>query len=226
MNVIQFLTDAWNKVVAWFGDKFWTLYNGALKAWDWAVDRANKAYNDAINWAWYYIRGLQSDLSAVIDWVDDELGRVIQNARDAAVDAMGGFAAWASDWINYLRSQVAGLSTTVSNLYNQTVASLSAWVNSQIDTVRRFVADNYGWVLALKAQLVALVSSLTPPRIAAIIDLIDRRAAQIATFFDDPLTFILDMLRPVVVTFLSFVLAYALGSTKHDLPPFPKWKDK
>lgn len=226
MNVIQFLTDAWQKVLAWFGDKFWTLYNGALKAWDWAVERANKAYNDAINWAWYYLRGLQADLSAIIDWVDDELGRVMQNARDAALDAIGGFTAWATDWINYLRGQVGALSSSVSNVYNQAVAALSSWVNAQIEAARRWVADTFGWALTIRTQLVALVASLTPARVAAMIDLIDRRATQIALFFDDPVTFTLDMLKPFIMTFLSFVLAYALGTTKYNLPPFPKWKEK
>lgn len=226
MSILTFLADQAGKVLAWFGDKFWTLYNGALNAWAWAVDRASKAFTDAVNWAWYQIQNISEDLSGVIDWVQDELGQLQGNVYEWARDALGSFQAWAVSWINYLSGQVAAIGAEVGNVYNQVVAGVSGWIAAQVEVARRWVSDTFGWILSIRTQVVGLVAALTPDKLAAILDLVNRRAAQIATFFDDPLQFILDVIQPKVLTFLSYVIAYALGSTKYTLPNMPKWRDK
>jgi len=214
------------KVYAWFGVNFSSLYEGASHAWSWASDLANHAYANAINYAY----GLYHTLQSLVTNTANYLQTLLNNAlRGVSEDITALF-----DWVEWKISQVTSVSVEfVVDLVNsalRSIASLSTYVDGifqgAIDYVLRWVNDNFGWVIDLRESVMGIVDVLTPENLRLMLEIIGRWINTIVTFFDNPLTFILDVIQERFVSFLCYILAWSLGTTIYDLPKTPPWKER
>lgn len=221
--LLSFLASQYNRVTEWFG---WLYDQGrtvVLNAYWWAYNEATHAYYNAVNYA-------VSLRDAVVSWVNTQVHNLttwIANARTDASAWVESAKAWAYNWIQYHYA--------LARYYAE---SLVVGAIGQINTLRGQIRD------ILRDALPGLIDALLPglrwllgvrDRIRYIIDLLDDNlVAKLVNFFTssyktamafaaDPLGFVCGLLWGVLVELMSWSIAYALGSTKYDLPPLPPW---
>lgn len=222
----EFLSWLWDqalKVYDWFGDSYDALREGAAHAWEWASTLAEQAYQRArslilqtgdylqqqIDWTLSYLYYLFSPL--LVD---------VQALKDRVFNAV---LTWTQTQIDYLTDLYNRAVTYVNDWVAYYWELTKAWIQARIDEVRRWIDDAYEWVLTIRDQLIALVQTGIATYAQPIYDFFSRLYALVWQFFDDPVKFILDLLWPKIVLYLSFAIAYAMGAAEDTLPPLPPW---
>ena len=225
----SFLSWVWAqayKVYIWFGDGFHSLYTAALNAWEWAYDLANEAYVKARQYAYELFQLAGTVAGITVEWVLQK----IRDARDGLIEDILAIYDWVQYQIDNLRNIyvdfVTGLVNGVKGLIVAARDFTRTLVTNALNYLRDWVNTLFGWVLNLKDRIIQLLSLLTTQRINAIIAFLTNWLNTVITFFQNPLGFILDVIQAVFVSFLCYVLAWSLGTTKYELPKQAPWKVK
>lgn len=222
----SFLSWLWSvaqRVYAWFGDRFDDLYKGAANAWSWAVGQASAALSAAKSYAYSLFKGFLNDLSGLEDWIDYQLDLLRKSISALEGLTWSDIEGWIDAQLSDLWDRLTAIAGSISSAISKLWSDVLAWVAARISDALAAVGAIYGWVNTVRAGILALISFFTPARIAQIVDLIETQLVNIKQFFANPVGFMLDLLWPVVTHFLSYAIAYSLGTTKSDLPPVPKW---
>ena len=215
-----------NKVYQWFGNSFNTLYNGALNAWKWAVEQSKNAYSQAIAYAFNLFKQVGQVAGLTVDWV---LGQIQQAIKGISEDVLGLF-----NWVEYKFSQVSAIASSViggfiNNVYAY-IESTKQWVITLFDNsiayAQQFINDALGWLLSIRDKLFQVLTLLTPERIQALLSFLTTWLNAVVLFFQNPLIFILDVIREKFISFVCYVIAWGLGTTKYDLPNEAPWKGR
>jgi len=212
------------KAYTWFGNSFNTFLNAVSNAWNWAVTQANNAYVNAVNYAYNQVVAAKANLIGYVDWLSNRITTLKQNVSD---DLLG-----LSNWIEWKISQIQSridsiVSVSLTEIFSIVDTSrnwLIAFIGGQIGWVVDWVSNNFGWVLNIRSAVISLLSMLTTDNVNRILNFLNAWLNTITLFFQNPLVFILDLIQPMVLAFLSYVLAFALGTTKYELPNIPPWR--
>lgn len=221
-----FLTWVYNqaeKVYTWFSDRFWSLYNAALNAWDWAMDWAAWALDAAKDWTWGIIREVYYDLTSLYDWVSYRFNNLANYIIPLVEQAIGSVIGWLNNQIAWLTDRLDSLTDWVSLTVSKVKTDLIAFFNSLMAGFRSDILSAWGWLTAIKTQLLGLIAAFTPDLIPSIVNFIKSYYALTVQFFTNPVKFIYDLVSASVVAFLSYLVAKGLGSVKYELPKPPSW---
>lgn len=213
-----------NKVYDWFGSAYYTLKNAAANAWNWAVDRAREAYQNAINWSYNQLLSVKTTLTGSIAW----LQQTVYTIRDGLMDDLSSFIDWVTwkfntlgDYASSLVNQaLSGITSTINWLTN----NVQVLIDNAVNWVWSRVMEALDWVISLRDRLLNLVTVFTTDRLSALLAFLSTGLNTITTFFANPVVFILDVIQEHVLGFLAYVIAWSLGSTKTDLPNDRPWR--
>ena len=221
---LAWLYTAASKVYQFFGSAYTSLYNGAANAWNWAVKQAADALNAAKTYAYQLFQSASAVAGITVSWVVQQIQSAINGIRE---DVIGLF-----DWVEYrfstlnayigqvIQGWVSNILTFVNdvrNEFNGIVGGITSYLLSWIQSA-------YGWVIELKEKLLSFLSLLTVDTINELIALLFTWKNTALIFFQNPVVFILDLIQDKVLDFLSYVLAWSLGTTKYDLPKSAPWR--
>lgn len=214
------------KIYDWFGSAYYTLKNAAANAWNWAAARAAEALAAARSYAYNLLAQAQASISSSINW----LKVYVANIRTGIYEEIRSL----TDWVEWKLSQVGTFAvdvfwSAVDNALSfiQSVRDdLTNLISSSIQWVFDKVSNTYSWLIGLRDKLIGLVSFFTTDRLNSLLGFFTNGLSALTTFIQNPLVFILDVIRDKFISFLCYVLAHALGTTKYDLPNQPTWKDR
>lgn len=212
------------KVYDWFGNTYYTLKNAAVNAWDWAVSKAQDAYNDAVA----YIIGIKQNIYSTIQSNLDWLVSKINDLRSGVIDDLLALYDWldvkfgqvkglVTEYVNDALSSLDGLLTSIQNTINALLTNGLNWLWQK-------VTDTYNWVLVIKSQVLNLLTVVNPAKLQALYLFINTWLNTLTLFFSNPLIFVLDLMQAKFTSFLCYVLAWSLGTTKYELPSKAPWK--
>lgn len=210
-------------VVDWFANWYTNAKNTVANVWNWIVDKAWEAYTWARNDAW--------------DWLSD-LGR---NAWDWFQQARADAWAWVKNAEMWAKSEVDAAKTWLEAKVNKARHDAASWVSQTktdalawVAAAKQNVLDHFegtlqhyrDWVNPLVTRTSALLDLLTsfPANIRSKLAIFaDDWFEPAALFFQHPEKFIFDILRPRILEYAEWILAYGLGAEGEDLPSFPLW---
>jgi phage-related protein len=214
-----------NKVYDWFGSTYYTLKHAAASAWNWAVEQAANAYNAAVNYAYHLLQTVQSGITSSIDWL---LGK-IADVRNSLLEDISGLFDWVEYKFNSIRDLVVnivndilgglwGLIDDARNFASLLFDNLLAWVVT-------WVMDNFGWVLNVRDAIFNLLEIFNPSTWNDVIEMLSGWKNTVLKFIENPIDFIFGVIQDKILAFLDYVIGWALGTIKYDLPAGRTWKD-
>jgi hypothetical protein len=214
-----------NKVYDWFGSTYYALKHAAASAWDWAVSQAQNAYNAAVSYAYNLLQSMQGGISSSVDWLLSKIAE-IRNGLIEDINAI-------FDWVESVRNSLVDL---IRNTINQAID----WLRTEINSARElssllfdnlfawvitWVMDNFGWVLSVRDGILGLLEIINPSTWADVLEMIFSWKNTLVRLIENPIDFIFGVIQNTILSFLDYVIGWALGTTKYDLPKNQPWKD-
>jgi len=224
--VWDFLTWLWTsswKVYWLVRDKFWSLYDVVYNVWT----RISQAASDAFRWARDWTADRIADVKATVTgWIDAAKAALwsgIAWAKDLAWQ-------WVQDAIQWVRDQLKIVDGWIDSAIQWLKDTVWQWIEDKIQQLRD---DIDHWLQPLKDAIAALdpfkqllqdlQTIFSPGNLTNFTDFLNRLYHQVAAFFENPISWIFNLLLPYAVSFGSYALGTAMGTVKYDLPPAPSW---
>lgn len=222
---LSWLLGVASKVYDWFGNAYYSLRNAASNAWNWAVSQAQNAISTAQAYALSLLHQINVTINNVILLFESKLGDIRQGFIDD-INAV-------YSWVDYRLAQIGSISTqwiidainSVRDFIQFNIDVINNTVQSIQENILTYVSSWISWLFEIRDQLINLINIFNPSFLAKIIDFFSRTITGMYLFFDNPVVFILDIIQAYFIAFLCYVVAWALGTTKYDLPVNPPWKD-
>ncbi len=226
--MISLLSWLWNRaarVYYFFGSLYNRIRSAALNAFNWAVDEANKALERAkakIAFAALVLRviinqSIAAVRRAILDWIDEQIAKVRGWISFASIIARILINAVKRELRDLIDANLAKL----IELKDKIEAKISGIVNAAIFNLIIILLP----LILLKDKIKALITTFDGGLLDALIDFFNRMYIFLSNFVERPLGMILGMLQGVILTFLSWVIGYAMGTEKYKLPPWPSWDE-
>ena len=222
-----------------------TLWNAA---WNWAVSKAQDAYNRAVAWAsrtydtvratawslYYQVRTFatnlfNSALSTIMYWYNRAVGAaqaIVKGVEDVLKALISDGAAWA---LYHFNQAVAGAIALVQGVRDTVTALRDRVIVWLVDNFNRAVASAQAIVDGVADVFNALVqeAQVKLENFKARVGLADpSQSSLLLQFLQHPGRFILAYVWNMFLEFLEWSLAYAIGTTIDPLPPLPNWFGK
>ncbi len=220
-GLLTWLWDRAGRVYAFFGWLYDRIKDAALNAWNWAVDRANNAYNGAMWWVRYYydrarnwIDRLRSDAWGwIIDtWIKTGLwiGQALADAR-AWIDAT-----WvkARDWAIAKGKEAIVLAV---DLFNKAVEGAQNLVNGVIALADALFVKALESAVGLFQQAQAELAEF---KLKVGIDTPEEEAT-LRAWLTNPIGTLAAYLKLIFTSMMQYSIAYGMGTVKYTLPPWP-----
>jgi len=221
-------------LLTWLYERSYRVYTWFDYLWDRAVDTVlhvpgwittkvvhyyNLAYAQVIDWYWRGValaRALyDAAVALVVKYYDLAYAQVIEWYWRAVALAQNFYNAA----LGFTQGLVDAAKAAIIGVINQAVLSLQrlvALAETSIVAWARPVVDLY-------PQLTDVIAGLSGGTLAKLITFAVSYYGSLTTFLDDPLAVIYAYIRDTFVTFLSYSIAYALGTEEATLPPWPVW---
>ena len=224
MGLWSFLRWLWNRrwrVIYLISVIFWSIVDVARHARGWienayrrAVDAARHLYHLAIQYAYslylsarrYVEEFVVAKLREFLGWLQQWIERI----RNTLIEYL-------SAVVERLRQYLLGVIFSVRD-YLITIVNVIKGMLEQVRVafeVLRRIVNSIRALVGLWSQYLSLT---TLQRLRAFFQPLWSRFWM---FFTSPLAFIMAFWRAYLLQFLSFAIAYALGTVKYDLPPWP-----
>jgi murein DD-endopeptidase MepM/ murein hydrolase activator NlpD len=243
--LLTWLVDRYQRVLEFFDALYYDIRAAALYAWDWAVGRANDAYNRAKSWA--------------IGWIDAvrvNLSNGIQAARTLAQDlynsALSSIQFWYGRAVAGAQALVNGVIDLAHALYNNGLQFALYWFNRAVDGARALVDGAIGLLRALEVRVLVWIAEGLARATAAAQAIVDGSAGVINAslgrldqaiadlkrsigaddpgtqgtllqFLSNPFGFLAAYVAGFLVEMLSDLIGHGLGAVKYTLPPPLTW---
>ena len=212
------------KVYAFFGSAFTSLYNGALNAWTWAVNQAQSALNSATTYAFNAVNAAKATLNNYLDLLNNKVNVI----RDSLIDDIIGL----SDWVVWKLGTLGNLALEFvdalrNELYNfiQAVRDDVNWLReSAINYVIDLLYSNFGWVLDVRDAIMGVLSLMNSENINILFSFLYTWLNTVIAFFQNPLGFLFDVMQPLFLQYVEYMIAMALGTTVYEMPTNPFWR--
>jgi len=222
-GLLTWLYERAYRVYYWF-DTLWTRAVDTIQhVWSWITTTAIAYYGlakaFALDWYWRGVALARSLYDAAValasQWVADARAAAlgwVESARALAWQLYNLAVAWATAGIDAAKA-------VIIDVINQAVLSLQGLVASVQATLTAWAAP----VVGLFPSLQGIVTGLSGGNLEKLIALAVSYYGSLTAFLNDPLAVIYAYIRDSFVTFLSYSLAYALGTEEATLPPWPVW---
>lgn len=223
MGIINWLARRASKVYQWFGGSYYT-WVSRLKSffsylrqyrdqavkwareyalpkivsyWQDAKNRISTAYNNAVNW----VNKVGSDIRI---WAEPKILKIknllgIETSERVAEDAY-----------NRMRTQKGD---------ERVEARVKTWAELLFSRL----LSPFKWILALRDFLQGLKDLFSEENLTKLTTLFNTLFPAILALAIKPLETLISIIQPVLLAWLNFTLAYALGTEKYDLPDWPDW---
>jgi len=226
--VFSLLSWLWNRAGRVY-DLLGTLYvkvrNAAQHALRWAIDKAYLALQAARAYALTLVTTakvvLRLAIDAVVTWINARLNDLVLWMLDQSKKLeifLGGLFDAAVAWLN---ARISDISAAVVRLKDK----IEIWVRDKINALTNTIIEMILPLIMTQDDIDDLLVIFDNGLLSALLDFYERLYNFLSNLKERPLAFILGMLQGVVLTFLSWVTAYALGTTKYRLPPWPSWDE-
>lgn len=225
IGFLNWLNDRRLDVMYFFGQLYSQALDVIRNAWQWIQER----YYDALR----YVRETTESIYRIIT---DRYNQAIKTAWDYALsfynNAVNFARSHVDNFIRWLRGLIDDVARYASYIRQEVIDFAVRLVNEAkgyliplIESVRRFFQERIDSVVrfieSVKASILRDVLSIqmaigwqSPDRLKTLL-----------MFLGDPLGFVLAYVKRYFLFILEWSLAYAIGSTKENLPPWPNWKD-
>lgn len=221
---LSWLFGVAGSVYDWFGTEYWTLRNGAANAWNWAVSNAQAALNSAVNYAYAKFQQAEYDISGLFGWVQSQLNNIGQSLAPVIASIETTVTNWFDARLQDVWSFAQSVQLQAQGLVNGLRLDITTWVNGLVPGIISTVSSIFEWVNVIRSNIEALINVFTPDNMQKILKVFGEWWNALTLFLDNPVVFILDLIEPVILDFLSFVIAWALGTTENELPKDATWR--
>jgi len=214
-----------NKVYDWFGDGYHDLKNTVVNTLAWILYYAGQVLTSAYAYAYNLVNKITGDIQNVYDYVT---WRINQAWNGLLEDIRGVY-----DWVEYrlsgingiVQSILSGIWQSITDFVFSLTNGLHLLINNSIQWIYDFIDNNFGWINDIRGAVLDLLSIFSVDTFVMLANFITQWRDAILSFFSDPVGFIFDVIQGKVLTFLDYVLGWALGAVDNDLDPNPTWKD-
>ena len=223
MWLLNFLLDNVSRVfslVDWYYNK---IINAAFNALVWAINEGWAAYNRAVSYANYIVslaRNFSISLFNALQktaydlWnsakayatVLFDIGKVLLNL------AIAGLRNFIINWVNSVQASLI-------NFVNGTSAFLQALFRGAIElAVLPFL-----WIVDNRQKILDILVVLKPENLAKLTEFFRTGFQTLTIITSNPFGWFIAYLQQTLLSLLGWSLAYALGTIKLELPPWPDW---
>lgn len=221
--MINWLISQARKVYDWFGASYWSLRD--------AIGNISGAISRGINTA---ISAVKSWVSGVVDGIRSWVTEAWQNVKAWAIEAINSASNFLTNLIKSIESGIRGFIASVDKTIRSWVQgisnSITDWTSGLIGGVQRAIEGVKDWYARLQdnvSNITKLLSNWSKVFTSTILKNITVFFTKMFDFFlslwTDPVGQIFNFIWGQFVDFVCYSIAYALGSTKTQLPPIPKW---
>jgi hypothetical protein len=224
-NFLNWVYSQANKIYDWFGTSYYTLKNAAANAWNWAVSQAQAAYNSAVIYVLSVKISILSTITTYVNWLQVKINDLRTNFYEDLIDIFD-WVEWKFDQVRdlvnlYVSDAIGNISAVLNNIYD----TVLGWIQETFDRLWTRVMDAFGWVLNVRDRIFALLEYISLDKLQILYHFLNTWLQAVILFFQNPLIFILDVIQERFISFLCYLLAWGLGTTKYDLPNKTPWKD-
>lgn len=223
MWIISFLIGEASKVFQWFGSFYSTAYSRIQDFFRWLSTYANRAFTWAKNWAFpkiilYYnlaIAWIKAQIALVKNWATSKINAV-RNFLLPKIQAVTGFVI---SKIALVWNELSKVYAKIINSDNKVIAFITNWVITKIN----IWLSPIRWIISFRDFILELKEFWTLENKTRLITLITQLFSFLIDLATHPLKTFIAVIEPVFLTLFSYLVAYALGTEKYELPEFPDW---
>ena len=224
-TLLSWLWNRASRVYEIFGTLYGAIRNAAKYAWSWAWNAAQDALKKAKAWAQLLVTVAKVILRAIIDAAVGFLKGLIDNAVALALTLYTLAKVFARLVVDAAIRPILDLIARVNAEILRVKNEIGIWITDKINAaVNTFIELLLPLILS-QDEIEDLLAIFDDGFLSVLLDFYERLYLFLSNLKERPLAFILGMLQGVVLTFLSWVTAYALGTTKYRLPPWPSWDE-
>jgi hypothetical protein len=213
------------RVYYWFGDQYNNAVQVAQYAYAWSVSFADNAYWQARTVAAAWVENVMSFARAV----EQELFAWVNSLLNTLNIAIQGVYDWVRPWLDMIRQELRQWIDIVRSEAASLTAWIVPWITSGLVSVRDdLLALIAGKIASLRADMANMITaSQGSPfgNLSGWIANVNHLYDALIVFASNPPAFIYGMLWDKFLDWLSFRLAYALGTEKEPLPNIPGWSE-
>lgn len=222
-DFLNWLFGAIDKVLAFFGSAFWTLYNGASNALSWAIDFSTSAYNAAKTWVVTQAYAFSADVVGFVNNLSDRIVATVNYAGTVATNAYNNAVAWVNRQSFAVVTYVNGLIDSTRAWTQGELQSIIVGLTDVINQAKVSLHSIFDPLLILTPGVALLADLAKPDTYNRIKTIITDMFSTLHTIVDDPLGFLTGMLFPVFAEIFCYAVGYGLGALESQLPPLPGW---
>ncbi len=225
MWLVDFLISVYKAVYDWFAPTYWVIkqYLNALPDLVANVIKMILRYYDlAVN---YVSNAIVAYVNKYVDPVLDDI-RVwlvgLQTTVTNITNAIGTVTSYVNQRITEIKNAIIAWATAK---YDALISDIKELVNDILYTRIPALIANINSLLPFQTWLSNAASQLHINDIVNMLNSWNSTKSTILLFFANPLGFILGLFWQFALTFLAFVIGYAMGTTKYNLPVIPNWNN-
>jgi hypothetical protein len=225
---IDFLNWLWSRILSvldWFGDEYSNLVHNVRNIWTYAQNWGLWAYNTALNdvreWVNAIYVNIASGISGTIDFINSLINDVrgdITVTRIKIVVAEAAAERYANDKIGeVIQNVTTGFNGYVDAKIRDLVNNINIFLDSSLNPFKPILS-----LVNVVDKLIFITGGNVFNRIIVIIN---TDFSVMVMIVNNPIGFIFNIIEPKLLGYLSWLLAYALGTTVEELPPKPDWNN-
>ena len=222
-GLLSWLWERASRVYAFFGWLYDHIVDAALNAYNWAANKAAEVYwrlideirrlsNTVVGW----VNKLRFD---TWDWIVDTWGRITYQIGQSLGTAWGWIWTYylkARDWAvakaNAVLDFTKALYTKAWEGFTGLINGLRAVVDALFDQALRWAVSLFEDLQAELAEFKRKIGIDTP-----------EEEATLRMWITNPIGTLVAYLKLFFLDMLQFAVAYGMGTTKYNLPPWPDW---
>lgn len=219
-----FLTWLWGKaksVYDWFGNWYPSAVNLLNNFWTWLNDRVTHYYElargyvltkliEAKAYALDIYRLATGYASVIVEGAKSVARDLFETAKSVARDLFEAAKAYARSWVEEAKALAQGW-----------VEAARAWAGGVIVAATATIVNWARAAVDMVPSVKDLIAALSGTTLGRLITIVTTYWGTLSVFLRDPLGTIIAYLKNIFITFLCYSLAYALGTEKAELPPWP-----
>lgn len=224
-GLLGWLYSRVERVYLFFGSLYGKIRDAALYALKWAVREASRAFNAAKSYIIAAVNVVKVIFNLALEAIENFLVALVKTAF-----------AFASYLFEVAKSIIeVSINATIGQLVRfirQVDFDIRWWVATTEIKIRHFIQDlirriniEIGKLLIKWLMMEQMRAVFDRSGLAKMVDFFNRMYAFLDAFISAPLAFIMNMIGLVFMTFLEFILGYALQGPKYKLPPWPSWDE-
>ena len=214
LQLINWLVTVWERVITLF-QTFWAFIVWIVENFfTWVVDLVVVWYENAINWAAYYLNILRDDAST---WFEEAKAQALANLitlLEYLIDIINDLRDWVTEKRIELKDWLLGVIDNIKDWLVLRYDAAKAWVNNASDNIDERITNLLGWVIDQKDLILDNIALFQDENRRLLLQALFDNMETLLLFLSNPVTFILDLIKGKLIDLLEDVLADELGTTE------------